>query len=100
MPALTLQRAGLTVSEFPMTDVRVCPASQRLREAVVERRVVLPPDRRLTDQAARAIARSGRRGWRIDKPRRGDRIDGLHALLIALDRKENRPAPAKLLGWL
>lgn len=100
MPALTLQRAGMVVSEFPMQDVRVCPASQRLREAIVEGRIVLPPDPRLRDQAAVAVARSGRRGWRIDKQRREDRIDGLHALLIALDRKENRPAPAKVLGWL
>jgi hypothetical protein len=90
----------MVVAEFPMTDVRVCPASQRLREAIVERRLVLPADRQLADQAARAIARSGRRGWRIDKPRRSDRIDGLHALLIALDRRDNRPAPAKLLGWI
>lgn len=100
MPALALERAGMTVSEFPMTDVRVCPASQRLREAITERRIVLPPDRALADQAARAVARSGRRGWRIDKPKRGNRIDGLHALLIALDRRENRPPPAQLLGWI
>jgi hypothetical protein len=27
-------------------------------------------------------------------------IDGITALLMALDRLENRPAPVELLGWI
>lgn len=71
-PALELERDGLVMVQFPQTDVRMVPASQRLREAVVERRLTLPDDRELAAHAARAIARQGRRGWRLDKdlPRR------------------------------
>jgi phage terminase large subunit-like protein len=46
------------------------------------------------------VARHGRRGWRIDKANRSDKIDAVVALAMALDRIENRPEPAKLIGWL
>lgn len=78
------------------------PASQRLRSAVVEGRITLPPDRRLAEHAAKAVQRHGRRGWRLDRASRSpdDAIDGLIALCMALERAENRPAPVRLLGWL
>ena len=47
-----LERQGMTVVEFAQTDVRMCPASQRLRDAIVEQRLVLP-----ADQGARAARR-------------------------------------------
>jgi phage terminase large subunit-like protein len=46
------------------------------------------------------VAPHGRRGWRIDKANRSDKIDGAVALAMALDRIENRPEPANLIGWL
>jgi hypothetical protein len=49
---------------------------------------------------ASAVARHGRRGWRLDKAGRADKIDGCIALAMALDRLENRPAPTRLAGWL
>ena len=49
---------------------------------------------------AAAMARHGRRGWRIDKAGRADKIDAVVALAMALDRVENRPAPTRLVGWL
>jgi hypothetical protein len=49
---------------------------------------------------ASAVARHGRRGWRLDKAARADKIDAVVALAMALDRIENRPAPTRLLGWL
>jgi hypothetical protein len=37
---------------------------------------------------------------RLDKIDRGDKIDAVIALAMALDRLANQPEPAKLLGWL
>jgi hypothetical protein len=54
----------------------------------------------LNAHVAAAIARHGRRGWRLDKANRADKIDAAIALAMALDRIENQPEPAKLLGWL
>jgi hypothetical protein len=47
---------------------------------------------------ADAVARHGRRGWRLD---RADRpINGVIALAMALDCAQHVAQPAKLLGWL
>jgi hypothetical protein len=76
------------------------PASSRLHEAIVERRLVLPDDPELAQHAANTIARHSRRGWRIDKPDPRTANDGVVALAMALDRLENRPEPTRLIGWL
>ena len=59
-----------------------------------------PNDPQLNAHMATAVARHGRRGWRIDKANRADKIDAVVALAMALDRAENRPAPTRLVGWL
>jgi phage terminase large subunit-like protein len=76
------------------------PASQRLYDAIIEGRIVHPDDPRLNAHVATAVARHGRRGWRIDKANRADKIDGAVALAMAVDRVENRPEPVRMLGWL
>jgi phage terminase large subunit-like protein len=98
--AIELEREGVLCVEFPQTDVRMIPASQTLYSAIVERRITLPDDRELTRHAADTIARHGRRGWRIDKPRKEINIDGVVALCMAVDRHEHQPAPVELVGWL
>jgi hypothetical protein len=50
--------------------------------------------------AAEAIMRQGRRGGRIDKPNPRANIDALIALAMAVERAEQRPEPARLIGWL
>jgi phage terminase large subunit-like protein len=95
-----LEQRGIRVSAFPQADARMIPASQRLHDAITERRLVHPNDPQLNAHVAAAIARYGRRGWRLDKAARADKIDAVIALCMAVDRVENRPAPAKLLGWL
>jgi hypothetical protein len=55
---------------------------------------------RFDELAAAAVARHGRRGWRLDKANRSDKIDAVIALAMAVDRLENRPEPARLIGWL
>jgi phage terminase large subunit-like protein len=95
-----LEQRGIRVSAFPQHDARMIPASQRLYDAVVEGRLVHPNDPRLNAHVAAAVAKHGRRGWRIDKANRADKIDAVVALAMALDRLENRPQPARLVGWL
>ena len=95
-----LEQRGVRVSAFPQHDSRMIPASQRLYDAVVEGRLVHGDDPRLNAHVAAAVARHGRRGWRIDKADRADKIDGVVALAMALDRLEDRPAPTRLVGWL
>jgi phage terminase large subunit-like protein len=95
-----LEREGLTVSTYPQQDARVIPASQRLYDAIVNEKIVLPDLPELAQHAAGAVAKHSRRGWRIDRPNPRVEIDGVTALMMALDRLENRPAPVELLGWI
>ena len=97
--AQELQREGITVTEFPQSDTRMCPASDRLYRAIVEKRLTLPDNDELRAHAHAAIARHSRRGWRVDKTRRADNIDAIVALCMALDAAE-ATEPAELLGWL
>jgi phage terminase large subunit-like protein len=98
--AQELEREGITVTEFPQTDVRMIPASDRLYRAIVEQRLTLPDSEELRQHAASAIARHSRRGWRIDKPQRADNIDAVISLCMALECAEAKPEPVELLGWL
>src|SRR5215211_1333430 len=68
--------------------------------SIVNETVVLPDLPELAQHAAGAIAKQSRRGWRIDRPNPRVEIDGVTALMMALDRLENRPAPVELVGWL
>jgi hypothetical protein len=63
-------------------------------------KLVLPDLPELAQHAAGAVAKHSRRGWRIDRPNLRVEIDGITALLMALDRLESRPAPAELIGWI
>jgi phage terminase large subunit-like protein len=95
-----LEREGLLVTAWPQQDSRAIPASKALYEAIVGKRIVLPDSPDLAAHAQAAIATHSRRGWRIGKPRSRPRIDGVVALMMALDASENRPEPVKFLGWL
>jgi phage terminase large subunit-like protein len=59
------------------------PASQRLYDAIVERRLVHGNDPQLNAHVSAAVARHGRRGWRVDKANRLGKIDAVIALTIA-----------------
>jgi phage terminase large subunit-like protein len=98
--AQELEARRIPVSAFPQHDARMVPASQRLYDAIVERRLVHGDDPRLNAHVAAAVARHGRRGWRIDKANRSDKVDAVIALCMAVDRLENQPEPVRLVGWL
>jgi phage terminase large subunit-like protein len=98
--AQELRQRGIRVVEFPQSDSRMLPASERLYRAVVEQRLVLPDHPQLRQHAANAVARHSRRGWRLDAPDRNTNIDALIALCMALDHVEQQPEQARLLGWI
>jgi phage terminase large subunit-like protein len=86
----------LQVVEVPNTDSRMIPASSLLRDAITERRLVLPDDDDLRDAAGRAVSKESRRGWKVD----GEGIGPLLALLLAVDAAGAEQPQAALLGWL
>lgn len=98
--AAELEREGVPCIGFPQSDSRMIPASARLHAAVVEKRITVPDDPELAQHAANTIAKSSRRGWRLDKPDDRTPNDAIVALCMAVDAAENRPEPVKLLGWL
>lgn len=98
--AMEFEREGLLAVSFPQTDSRMIPASDRLYRAVIDGRLVHPNDARLNAHAAAAIARHSRRGWRIDKANRADKIDAVVALCMAVERAESEPEPVRLVGWI
>jgi phage terminase large subunit-like protein len=54
-----LEQRGIRVSAFPQHDARMIPASQRLYDAIIERRLVHPDDPRLNAHVAATVARHG-----------------------------------------
>jgi phage terminase large subunit-like protein len=98
--AQELEAEGLACVAFPQTDQRMIPASQRLHAAITEKRITLPDNPELAKHAANTVARHGRRGWRVDKPKKDVHVDAIIALAMALDRLEDQPEPTRLLGWL
>jgi phage terminase large subunit-like protein len=100
--ALELEERGITCSAFAQSDARMQPASAGLYRAIVERKLVLPPDPMLASHSAHAVARTSRRGWRIDRPSRsaGVNVDGLISLAMAYDRHESRAAETAVLGFI
>ena len=88
---------------FSQTDARLVPAGERLSAAIMERRLKYPGDPVLDRHVAAAVAKQTRRGARIAHAggrHASNRIDAAIALAMAVDRAENQPAPAKLIGWL
>jgi hypothetical protein len=101
---LELGQRGISVLDWPQSNERVCPASQRLRDLIVEGKLRQPGDEDLHRAVALAVAKQVPRGWRIDRPggrgARDEPIDPLVALLMATDRCLAPSREVKLLGWL
>ena len=95
-----MEREGITCVAFPQSDSRMIPASALLHAAVTERRLQLPDLPELHAHAANTIARHGRRGWRLDKPDGATPNDAIIALAMAVDAVEQRPEPARVLGFV
>jgi phage terminase large subunit-like protein len=98
--AAELERERVLTTAFPQSDSRMIPASARLHAAVVEKRLQLPDLPELHAHAANTIARHSRRGWRLDRPDGRTPNDAIIALAMAVDAVENRPEPARVLGFV
>jgi phage terminase large subunit-like protein len=98
--ALELAERGIPVTEFPQSNARMGPASERLHAAIVEKRLRHLDDPVLNSHVRAAIARDTPRGWRIDKAKSRDNIDACVALAMAVEAAE-QPAPTvELLGYI
>lgn len=97
-----LEERGIRTERVAQDDRTMIPASQALYRAIVDQQLTLPPDPELNQHAGSAIARHGRRGWRIDSPTSSRRInvDGVIALAIALRSLESAPTGLTLVGWV
>lgn len=96
-----LEARGIKSTAFAQSDSRMVPASAALHTAIVEGRLRHPDDAKLNEHIAASVARSGRRGWRIDQAERGTPIDGAVALVMAHEAATApEPEPTRVLGWL
>jgi len=98
--ALELQEAGILTVKFDQSNARMVPASERLYAAVVEGRLKHPNDPALNAHVSAAVARDTPRGWRLDKSKSAEQIDGVVALAMAVEAAEAKAAPVELLGWI
>jgi phage terminase large subunit-like protein len=98
--AQELERERIIVTAFPQSDSRMIPASARLHQAVIEKRLTVPDLEELRAHVANTIARHNRRGWRLDKPSLDAPNDSVIALCMAVEALENQPEPAQVIGWL
>jgi phage terminase large subunit-like protein len=101
MVAKIAEQHGIKCTAFAQSDSRMIPASAALHEAIKEGKIHHPDDPRLNEHVAAAVAKHGRRGWRIDQADRGSNIDGLVALVMAYEAMTApEPPPTRVLGWL
>jgi phage terminase large subunit-like protein len=99
--ALRLEDAGLKMTEFAQTSARMCPATERLFAAIVEKRLRHPDYEALNEHISNTVAKETPRGFRIGAANDTDRIDAAVALAMAVDAQSApTPKPTKFLGWL
>jgi phage terminase large subunit-like protein len=85
---------GLLMVEHPMSNERMAPASERLYEAVIERRIIHDGDATLAAHVAAGVTVDTERGWRLTKRKAKDFVDALMALVIAFNAAETVPVKA------
>jgi phage terminase large subunit-like protein len=96
-----LEQRGLKCTAFAQSDSRMIPASSAFHRAVVEKRIHHPDNPRLNEHVAAAVARHGRRGWRVDQADRGSNIDALVAAIMCHEAITAPPEPPSgILGCL
>lgn len=82
-----LEAQGFLCIEYPMTNYRLAPASQRLFDEVVAKNVAHNGDPVLAAHISGSVAKETDRGWRIVKSKETTNPnDAALAFLIALDR--------------
>jgi phage terminase large subunit-like protein len=95
--AEALTGEGLAMVEFPQTDTRMIPASQALRETIVNAEIAHDGDKTQKQHIHNVVADQKERGWRISKVKgSGKKIDFAVALAIAVYHAQTQaPTPAQ-----
>lgn len=89
-----LENEGLALYEWPQTDQHMCPATQALYEAIIDRRLAHDGDPALARHIkASKVKTTPRGGQRLVKSEKGRKIDGAISLAIAIGVMEKRPEP-------
>jgi hypothetical protein len=95
-----LEQRRIRCTAFAQSDNRMIPQA-RLHTAIVEQKIHHANDPKLNEHVAAAVARHGRRGWRVDQAERGTPVDGVVALIMAYEAATApAPEPTRVLGWL
>ncbi|MBA7472785.1 hypothetical protein ES707_08117 [subsurface metagenome] len=90
--AMTLEKEGINMVEFPQTSDRLISMSQNLFDLVSGHNLVLYPDREMRQHALKATAKETGRGWRIIKKKASHKIDLIIAMsMAALGATELKP---------
>ena len=76
------------VVEYPQTNERMCPASQKIYDAIIEGRAHVDGHPALAAHIAAAVAADTERGWRLKKLQSREAQDFAIALAVAWDRAE------------
>lgn len=90
-----LESEGLALYEWPQTDQHMCPATQALYEAIIDRRLAHDGDPAMARHIKAAkVKTTPRGGQRLVKSEKGRKIDAAIALVMAIGVMEKRPDPA------
>jgi len=90
--AMTLEKEGIKMVEFPQTSDRLISMSQNLFDLVSGHNLVLYRDKEMRKHALKATAKETGRGWRIVKKKTSHKIDLIIALaMAALGATELKP---------
>lgn len=81
--AMTLQKAGINMVEFPQTTDRLTSMSQNLYDLIKGGNLVLYRDKEMKQHAQKSTAKETPRGWRIVKKKASHKIDLIIALAMA-----------------
>jgi CheY-like chemotaxis protein len=94
--AIEVRRPDLVLLDLRLGDGHGLHVLDRVRAADGAAWSTTPtPDLDATRERGRS---HNRRGWRIASSARGVNIDAIIALVMALDRAETRPEPARVVG--
>lgn len=81
--AMTLEKSGIKMVEFPQTSDRLISMSQNLYDLVSGHNLLLYQDREIRQHALKATAKETPRGWRLTKKKASHKIDLIIALAMA-----------------
>jgi phage terminase large subunit-like protein len=84
---------GVNMTEFPQSSARMVPACGLAYEKILAGLIVHDDDPISAGQVTAAVAKTSGEGWRLSKGRSRHKVDSAIALVMALDRLANPPAP-------